>query len=46
MSVAETAPLSYRDCLRHLVARKLQQTREKIDRYGHMDEDDLGRWPG
>jgi formate C-acetyltransferase len=42
MGVAETAPLSYTDRLRHLVARKLQQTREKIDRYGPMDEDDLG----
>ncbi len=42
MSVAPSAPLTYEDRLRRLVERKGEQTREKIDRYGHMDEDDLG----
>ena len=42
MSVARVAPLSYQDRLRHLIERKGEQTREKVDRFGHMDEDDLG----
>lgn len=42
MSDVRVAPLTYRDRLWHLVERKLKQTREKIDRFGSMDEDDVG----
>lgn len=42
MSIASQAELTYAERLRLLVERKLAQTREKIDRLGHMDEDDLG----
>ncbi|HUW85039.1 MAG TPA: pyruvate formate lyase family protein [Phycisphaerae bacterium] len=42
MSDVHVAPLTYQDRLRHLVERKLKQTREKIARFGSMDEDDLG----
>ncbi|KPK86082.1 MAG: formate acetyltransferase, partial [Phycisphaerae bacterium SM23_33] len=42
MNMAPAGGLSYDDRLRHLVQRKAQQTREKIARFGHMDEDDLG----
>ena len=42
MSAPTCEPLSYRERLRLLVEKKLRQTREKIDRYGYWDEDDLG----
>lgn len=42
MTIASSAELTYAERLRLLVERKLTQTREKIDRFGHMDEDDLG----
>jgi len=42
MSDVPVAPLTYQERLRHLVERKLNQTREKIARFGSMDEDDLG----
>jgi len=35
-------PLTYADRLRMLVDTKRRQTREKIDRFGTMDEDDYG----
>lgn len=37
-----TTPLSYRERIALLVARKLQQTQEKFARNGYMDADDLG----
>ena len=42
MTVPAENPLTYADRLRMLVATKLAQTREKIDRFGSMDEDDYG----
>jgi formate C-acetyltransferase len=42
MSDVHAAPLTYRHRLRHLIERKRKQTRDKIDRFGSMDEDDLG----
>ena len=42
MSETASATLTYQDRLRCLVERKARQTREKIARFGHMDEDDLG----
>ncbi|HET6429176.1 MAG TPA: pyruvate formate lyase family protein, partial [Phycisphaerae bacterium] len=42
MTVTADKPLTHADRLRMLVATKLAQTRQKIDRFGPMDEDDLG----
>ena len=42
MTTTADKPLTYADRLEGLVATKLAQTREKIDRFGPMDEDDLG----
>ena len=42
MSLTSAGPLTYDDRLGHLVSRKLEQTREKMDHFGHMNEDDLG----
>ena len=39
---ADRAGLTYRDRLRMLADAKRRQTREKIDRFGTMDEDDYG----
>jgi len=42
MTVTADKPLTHADRLRMLLATKLAQTRQKIDRFGPMDEDDLG----
>ncbi|MHC4717696.1 MAG: pyruvate formate lyase family protein, partial [Planctomycetota bacterium] len=42
MTRARDKALTYDDRLRRLVERKLAQTREKVERFGPMDEDDLG----
>jgi pyruvate-formate lyase len=39
------AELTYRDRIARLREKKLQQTREKLDRFGPMDEDDYGTVP-
>src|SRR3990172_7773745 len=42
MSITDAATLTYRDRIALLARGKEEQTREKIARFGAMDEDDYG----